>query len=87
MVTVQQDSGFNWKAGDRLIVQPQAHFPLLGECCLSLASEGTCLTLTSSQWQLGVVVFWRRIHLLMTYWIPGNVCVPLDVVGSGVGPT
>ncbi len=43
LVPVQLDSGVNWKASNRLIVQPQAHFPLLGECCLSLASEGACL--------------------------------------------
>jgi len=71
-----------------LIVQLQAHFPLTERVLpLSLASEGACSTLTSSQWQLGAVVFWRRIHLLMTDWILGNVCVPLDVVGSGVGST
>ena len=87
LVPVQQDSGVNWKASNRLIVQPQAHFPLLGECCLSLASKGACLTLASSQWQLGVVFSWWRIHLSMTDWSPGNVCVPLDVVRSGIGPT
>ena len=87
LVLVRQDSGFNWKASNRLIVQPQAHFPLLGECCLSLAFEGTCLTLTSSQWQLGVVFSWWRIHLSMTDWSPGSVCVLLDVVRSGIGPT
>ena len=31
LVSVQQDAGFDWKASNRLIVQPQAHFPLLGE--------------------------------------------------------
>ena len=38
LVSVQQDAGFDWKASIMLIVQPQAHFPLLGEVCLSLAS-------------------------------------------------
>ena len=87
LVTFQQDSGVNWIASDRLIVQPQAHFPLQGECCLSLASKGACFTLTSSQWQLDAVIFWWRIYLSMTDWIPGNMCVPLDMVGSGIGPT
>ncbi len=87
LVPVQLDSEFSWKASNRLIVQPQAQFPLLGEDCPSLASEGACWTLTRSQWQLGAVVSWKRIHLLMTDWSPGSVCVPLDVVWSGVGPT
>ncbi len=87
LVTVQGDSGFNWKASNRLIVQPQAHFPLLGECCLSLASEGTCSISTSSGWTLGVVVSWWRSHWLMTDWRPGSMYVPLDEVVSGVGPT
>jgi hypothetical protein len=30
LVTVQLDSGFNWKASNRLIVQRQAHFRLTG---------------------------------------------------------
>ena len=30
LVTVQPDSGFNWKASNRLIVHPQAHFPPTG---------------------------------------------------------
>ncbi len=36
LVPVQQDSGVNWKASNRLFAQPQAHFPLLGEWCLAI---------------------------------------------------
>jgi len=87
LVTVQGDSGFDWKFSNRLIVQPQAHYPLLGESYLNLASGGACLTLTSSLWPLGVGASSWRIHLSKTDWSVGNVCVPLDVERSGVGLT
>ncbi len=70
LVPVQPDSEFGWKASNRLIMQPQAHFPLLGECCPSSASEGACWTLTSSQWQRLTVG--RRIRTVDSCHIAGK---------------